>query len=77
VVLEGTGVTLELGVGVVLPLEVEHGFVLATTDAVFEVLPARSYAITVSVYAVPHLRRLTRYEVDLVLPTRAPLRYTR
>jgi hypothetical protein len=41
-VLEGAGVTLELGVGVVLPLDVEHGLVLATTDAVFEVLPARS-----------------------------------
>jgi hypothetical protein len=76
-VLEGAGVTLDPGVGVVLPPDFEQGLVLATTDAVFEVLPARSYAITVSVYAVPHLRRLTRYEVDLVLPTRAPLRYTR
>jgi hypothetical protein len=76
-VLEGAGVTLDPGVGVVLLPDFEQGLVLATTDAVFEVLPARSYAITVSVYAVPHLRRLTRYEVDLVLPTRAPLRYTR
>ena len=53
-----------------------QGAVLATTEAPRERFPAASYAITVNVYEVPHVRLSARYVVDLVLSTCVPFTKT-